>query len=903
MAVTVKLPTQLRAAAGGAATVEVEGATVGEVLDALYEQHAELRDRLSDEDGGLRRFVNVYVDGEDIRFGDGLETRRVTGDGGADPARRSPAADGGYGRTRGRQARASTRASGTSAPRRSPPATVRAAAGRAALRRPGAPRDAAALGPAPGARRRARLVGACPTAARRAPGDNRLAVHTEDHPLEYLEFHGEIPKGNYGAGTMTIWDRGTYEVLKWEPRKVEVDAARRARCRAATRCSRSRPASPRQGLDDPPHGPAGRPAAGAACPTASLPMLARLGRRCRRDDERWAYEIKWDGVRAIAHSEPGRLRCHARNLQRHHRPLSRAVAAEPRAEPPPGDPRRRDRRLRRRRAAELRARCSGACTSSARVARCGAWRAAVAGDLRDLRPAVARRPLAHGRCPTRSAARGCWSSASRASAGRRPSTSSGDGAELLAATEAQGLEGVVAKRLDSPYEPGRRSARWIKVKNRRRATSSSSAAGCPAKGADAAGAHRRAARRRARRGRPAALRRPRRHGLHASDELDRLARCWRRSSGTPRPSTPPGAAAARRGAHWVEPRFLVARSSSRERTRAGMLRHRSYKGLREDEPPDARARGRRARLPGKGAGAHGRRRPRDQALQPRQGPLSRSRLHQAATSSTTTRRDRAGAAAAPRGPAADAQALSRTASTGRHFYEKNAPSHRPGLGAHGAGADGLARRIDFVVADDRATLVWLAQPGATSSCTRRSSRADEHRAARRRSPSTSTRASRRRSSSAAGSGCCCAGMFDGLGLQRFAKTSGSKGLQVYVPLNAPDATYDETKALRQGRRRAARARGAGPRRLAPDQGAAQGQGAGRLGAERRAQDDGQRLLAARARAADRLHARRPGTRSRRAPSRATPSCSSSTPAQVLARVDRAGRPLRPVLSVSQRLPG
>ena len=54
------------------------------------------------------------------------------------------------------------------------------------------------------------------------PGDNHLAVHTEDHPLEYLEFEGEIPKGEYGAGTMRVWDRGTYEVLKWEPRKLEV---------------------------------------------------------------------------------------------------------------------------------------------------------------------------------------------------------------------------------------------------------------------------------------------------------------------------------------------------------------------------------------------------------------------------------------------------------------------------------------------------------------------------------------------------------------------------------------------------------------------------------------------------------------------------------------------------------
>jgi MoaD family protein len=74
MAVTVKLPTQLRAAAGGASKIDVEGATVGAVLEALYGEHPELKDSLSDGDGGLRRFVNVYVDGEDVRFGDGLQT-------------------------------------------------------------------------------------------------------------------------------------------------------------------------------------------------------------------------------------------------------------------------------------------------------------------------------------------------------------------------------------------------------------------------------------------------------------------------------------------------------------------------------------------------------------------------------------------------------------------------------------------------------------------------------------------------------------------------------------------------------------------------------------------------------------------------------------------------------------
>ena len=79
MAVTVKIPTQLRAAAGGASEAQVGGGTVGEVLDALFAEHEDLRDRLSDESGGLRRFVNVYVGGEDIRFGDGLDTEVADG--------------------------------------------------------------------------------------------------------------------------------------------------------------------------------------------------------------------------------------------------------------------------------------------------------------------------------------------------------------------------------------------------------------------------------------------------------------------------------------------------------------------------------------------------------------------------------------------------------------------------------------------------------------------------------------------------------------------------------------------------------------------------------------------------------------------------------------------------------
>jgi sulfur-carrier protein len=79
MSVTVKIPAQLRAATGGEGEVEVEGSTVGEALDAVFDEHDGLRQRIT-EDGGLRRFVNVYVSGEDIRFKEGLETELDDGD-------------------------------------------------------------------------------------------------------------------------------------------------------------------------------------------------------------------------------------------------------------------------------------------------------------------------------------------------------------------------------------------------------------------------------------------------------------------------------------------------------------------------------------------------------------------------------------------------------------------------------------------------------------------------------------------------------------------------------------------------------------------------------------------------------------------------------------------------------
>jgi molybdopterin synthase sulfur carrier subunit len=74
MTVSVRIPTQLRTLTGGAGEVRVEGSTVGQALRALETAHAGFSERLFDDDGGLRRFVNVFLADEDVRFLEGLDT-------------------------------------------------------------------------------------------------------------------------------------------------------------------------------------------------------------------------------------------------------------------------------------------------------------------------------------------------------------------------------------------------------------------------------------------------------------------------------------------------------------------------------------------------------------------------------------------------------------------------------------------------------------------------------------------------------------------------------------------------------------------------------------------------------------------------------------------------------------
>jgi bifunctional non-homologous end joining protein LigD len=139
------------------------------------------------------------------------------------------------------------------------------------------------------------------------PRRNHLAVHTEDHPLEYLDFEGEIPAGSYGAGTMTVWDRGTYSAEKFRDNEVIVTfAGDRVRGRYALfQTDGDNWMIHRM---DPPDDPERE-----AMPEQVAPMLATLSKRLPGDADAFGYEVKWDGVRAVAYVDGGSVRLESRS--------------------------------------------------------------------------------------------------------------------------------------------------------------------------------------------------------------------------------------------------------------------------------------------------------------------------------------------------------------------------------------------------------------------------------------------------------------------------------------------------------------------------------------------------------------------------------------------------------------
>jgi bifunctional non-homologous end joining protein LigD len=606
------------------------------------------------------------------------------------------------------------------------------------------------------------------------PKVNFIAPHTEDHPLEYLEFAGEIPAGSYGAGTMSIWDHGTYETLKWGPRKIEVALhGERIDARYAL-FAIGKEDQPKDWMIhrmDPPADATAEP-----MPEHVVPMLARLA-TLPHDDAGWSYEVKWDGVRALAYSEPGRLRLEGRSgsditeLYPELGRLTRALSSH-------------------------RALLDGEIVRFAESGR----PSFAALQPRIASPAAARR-LAGTAPVTYVIFDLLWldghSLMDRPYAERRhalvdldlegdhwrtPPPLEGRGHDILEASRAAGLEGIVCKRVDGRYRPGQRDGSWLKIKNTARQEL--------VVGGWTPGSGRRA-------GQIGALL------LGTYDDTGLLRYAGRVGSGFTEPeleklqallipltrkASPfaPGPAKPPRTATFTEPE-LVVEVEFREWTRAGALRAPVYKGLRTDKrPAQVTTEGAPSGPVSEGGRGDGDRkivvrRP-DKLLYPAAGLTKRGVVdYYAAIASVMLPHLRDRPLTVKRYP---------DGVEGKAFFEKNSPSHRPAWVRTVAVASGRGASTSYTVVDDLDTLLWLANLAALELHVPLAVAGDLARPGAvvfdldPGPPATIVE--------------CCRvalmleGTFAQLGLASFAKTSGSKGLQVYVPLGG-EVTYAQTK--------------------------------------------------------------------------------------------------------------
>ena len=287
------------------------------------------------------------------------------------------------------------------------------------------------------------------------PDENRLAVRTEDHPLEYLEFHGEIPKGEYGAGTMTIWDRGTYEAEKFSGDE-DIATFHGERVHGRYALFRTRESDWMIHRMDPPEDPAYEP-----MPSQLRPMLARSGPLPARE-EQFGFEVKWDGIRTVLYSDHGHVELRGRNgtdfTPRYPevRELARSLGSrrivldgEVVALDEEGRPS----------FERLQSRMHLASDSAVRRRMRDIPATYVIFDLLYLDGHTTMSLSYEERRELLEALE------LEGPAWRTPAYHRGEGKALLAATRELGIEGVVAKKLDCPYQPGARASHWIKVKN------------------------------------------------------------------------------------------------------------------------------------------------------------------------------------------------------------------------------------------------------------------------------------------------------------------------------------------------------------------------------------------------------------------------------------------------------
>jgi bifunctional non-homologous end joining protein LigD len=660
------------------------------------------------------------------------------------------------------------------------------------------------------------------------PKENRLAVRTEDHPLQYLDFHGEIPKGEYGAGSMTIWDTGTYETHKFDSEKVEVTFHGERLTGRYGLFGIGRNAQGQGNENDwmihrmDPPVPVGDGHEREPMPEKIVPMLADAG-SLPADEARYSFEVKWDGVRAIAYCKPGRIRLESRNLNEitdaypevrgilldlgmREAVLDGEIVAFDDAGKPSFE--------------RLQSRMH--VTSPNAVRRLSKSTPVVYAifDLLYL-DGETLTALSYEQRRQRLEALGLAGPAWRV-----PAVQRGHGARLTEATKQQGLEGVVAKRLDSRYEPGRRTGAWIKVKHLRRQElviggwlpgegRRTDRIGALLMGYHDSNPTRPPPNR--------ALRYAGRVGTGFTErtltELTRLLKPLRTDAN---PFDDPRKLP--RNAEFVAPE-LVAEVEFREWTGEGVMRAPSFKGLRDDKPAAAVVRedtpeapgpsepsgttgidGEASAAPGKVGDADERpsgpeelfedviKRPDgalavtvdgralkltnwDKVLYPETGFTKGDLITYYARIAPTL---------VPH--LKDRPLTLKRYPNGvdlPYFYEKQSPAHRPEWVETVRVQD-----VDYTLAQDRATLVWLANLADIELHTSLSLRADPLR--------PTSLVFDLDPGPPAGLPECSEvalvlnGMFSALKLESVVKTSGSKGMQVYVPLNT-ETTYEQTK--------------------------------------------------------------------------------------------------------------
>ncbi|HEX2111073.1 MAG TPA: DNA ligase D [Gaiellaceae bacterium] len=278
------------------------------------------------------------------------------------------------------------------------------------------------------------------------PGERHLAVHVEDHPLEYATFEGEIPKGEYGAGTVEIWDSGTYELVE-EKRDggltVRLDGSRLRGLYSLVPARLD--GDPKNWLilkkrDD--------TVRRTDAPRREYaPMLATLAEDVPTG-QGWTFEVKWDGYRAIAYVRGGETTLKSRrdqDLTERFGPVAREIAKAVKTPHCVLD-------------GEVCALDERGRTSFSAMQRGGHPLVYYAFDLLELEgEPLLGLPLTERRARLDELL-------DRRNAVVRLSETFDDGPALVEAASEQGFEGVIAKRASSRYEPGRRSRDWLKLK-------------------------------------------------------------------------------------------------------------------------------------------------------------------------------------------------------------------------------------------------------------------------------------------------------------------------------------------------------------------------------------------------------------------------------------------------------